>query len=110
MNLSVLLPFKDAVEQIEGENIVMCSCICPVVVGVMKALEQLKSSNLSYFKNSAKALQDSVSKRLLPILNSIDNRLAPLLDPRFKDKWIEDNKKKEATHLLQLHVTGRLGQ
>ena len=57
----------------------------------MKALEQLKSSNLSYCKNSAKTLQNSDSKRLLPVLNSIDNRLASLLDPRFKDMWIKDD-------------------
>ena len=36
---SVLLPFKDAMQQIEGENIVTCSCFCLVVVGLMKALE-----------------------------------------------------------------------
>ena len=63
-------------QQIEGENIVTCSCICPVVVNLMKALEQLKNSNLSYCKNSAKIRHDFVSKRLLPVLNSIDNRLA----------------------------------
>ena len=37
----VLLPFKEAMQQVEGENIVTCSCICPVVVGLIKALEQL---------------------------------------------------------------------
>ena len=61
----------------------------------MKALEQMKNSNLSYYKNSAKTLQDFVSNRLLPVLNSIDNRLASLLDPRFKDKWIEDDVQKK---------------
>ena len=93
--VSALLPFKEAMQQIEGENIVTCSCICPVVVGLKKALEQLKNSNLSYWKNSAKTFQGSVSKRLLPIFNSIDNRLASLLDPRFKDKWTEDDIQKK---------------
>ena len=40
-------------QQIEGETIVTCSCICPVLIGLMKALEQLKNSNLSYCKNSS---------------------------------------------------------
>ena len=31
--VSVLLPFKEAMQQIEGENIVACTCICPVVAG-----------------------------------------------------------------------------
>ena len=76
----------------------------------MKALEQLKNSNLSYSKNSAKTLQDFVSKKLLPFLNSIDNRRPSLLNLRFKDKWIEnDVQKKEAMLLLQVHVTSRLG-
>ena len=63
--VSVLLPFKEAMQQIKEENIVTCSCTCPVVVGLMKALEQLKNSNLSYCKNSAKTLQDSVSKKIV---------------------------------------------
>ena len=103
--LSLLLPFKEAMQQIEGENIVTFSCICHVVVGLMKALEQQKNSNLSSCKNSAETLRDSVLKRLLPVLNSVDNRLASLLNPRFKD----DNQKKEAVRLLQVHVTSRLG-
>ena len=45
---SVALLFKEAMQQIKGENIVTCSYICPVVVGLIKALEQLKNSNLSY--------------------------------------------------------------
>ena len=49
--VSVLLPFKEAMQQAEGENIVTCSCICPVVVGLMKALEQQKNSNHRYCKN-----------------------------------------------------------
>ena len=58
----------------------------------------------------AKPLQDSISKRLWPVRNSIDNRLASHLDPRFKNKWIEDDvQKEEAMRLLQLHVTSRLG-
>ena len=52
----VLLPFKEAMQQVEGENIVTCSCIFPVVVGLIKALEQLKNSNLSYCKNLTKTL------------------------------------------------------
>ena len=31
--VSVMLPFKKAMQPIEGENIVTCSCICTVVVG-----------------------------------------------------------------------------
>ena len=50
-------------------------------------------------------------QKLLPFLNSIDNRLASLLDPRLKDKWTEDDvQKKEAICLLEMHVTSRLGQ
>ena len=52
--VSVLLPVKEALQQIEGENIVTCSCICLVVDGLMKALEQLNNSNLSYCKNSSR--------------------------------------------------------
>ena len=52
--VSVLLPFKEALQQIEGENIVTCSCICLVVVGLMKALDQLNNSNLSYCKKLSK--------------------------------------------------------
>ena len=40
----------------------------------------------------------------------MDNRLASLLDPRFKQKWIEnDDEKEEALRVLQMHVTSRLG-
>ena len=46
--VSVLLPFKEVMQQGKRENIVTCSCICPVAVGLMKALEQRKSLNLSY--------------------------------------------------------------
>ena len=46
----------------------------------------------------------------MPFLNSIDNRLASLLDPRFKYKWIEDDlKKEEVMCVLQAHVTSSLG-
>ena len=45
--VSVLLPFKEAMRQVEEENIVTCSCTCPVMVGLMKAPGQLKNSNLS---------------------------------------------------------------
>ena len=34
----VLLPFKEAMQQIEGENIVTSSSVCPVVVGLVKAM------------------------------------------------------------------------
>ena len=40
-------------QQIEGENIVTCSRNCSVVIGLMKAFEQPKNSNLSYCKNSS---------------------------------------------------------
>ena len=107
----MLLPFMEAKQQVEGENVVKCSCICPVVVGVMKALEQLKTSNLSYHKNLVKTLQDPASKKLLPFLNSINYRLASPFDPKFKDKRFEDDaQKKVAMRLLQMHVTTRLGQ
>jgi len=109
--VSVLLPFKEAVQQVEGENVVTSSCICPVVVGLMKTLGQLKNSNLSYCKKLATNLQHSVSKRLLPYLNSVDNRLASLLDPRFKHKWIEDDvQKEEAGQVLITYLASRLGQ
>ena len=39
----------------------------------------------------------------MPFLNSIDNRLASLLDPKFKHKWIEDGVEKEAMHMPQAH-------
>ena len=52
--VNVLLPFREAMQQTVGENIVTCSCICSVVVGLMKAQEQLKNSNLSYCKNSSR--------------------------------------------------------
>ena len=40
----------------------------------------------------------------------MDNRVASLLDPRFKQKWIEnDDEKEEALRVLQMHVTSKLG-
>ena len=39
----------------------------------------------------------------------MDNRLASLLNSRFKQKWIENDDKKEALQVLQMHVTSRLG-
>ena len=51
-----------------------------------------------------------MSKRLLPFLNFIDNRLASPLDSRFKDKLIKDGAQKKAMRLLQVHITSRLGQ
>ena len=105
----VLLPFKDAIQQIEGENIVTSSSICPVVIGLVKAMEQLKNANLNHCKKLATVLHDSVLKRLLPFLNCMDNRLASLLHPRFKQKWIEnDDEKEEALRVLQMHVTSGL--
>ena len=58
--VGVLLPFKEAMHQVE-ENIVTCFCICFFVVGLMKTLEQLKNStftrllkaNFSIFFNQA---------------------------------------------------------
>ncbi|CAK8690434.1 unnamed protein product [Clavelina lepadiformis] len=103
--VSVLLPFKEAMQQVEGENIVTSSCICPVVLGLLKAMEQLKNSNFHYCQKLAANLKDSLSKRLLPYINSPDNRLASLLDPRFKNSWIEDDvEKEEAIGLLKTHV------
>ena len=108
--VSVLLPFKEAMQQVEGENIVTSSCICPVVLGLLKAMEQLKNSNLQYCQKLAAKLAASISKRLLPFKNSPDNRLASLLDPRFKNRWIEDDvEKEEAICLLKTHVASRLG-
>ena len=59
----VLLPFKEAIQQIEGENIVTSSSICSVVIGLVKAMEQLKNANLNHCKKLATALHDSVLKR-----------------------------------------------
>ena len=39
----------------------------------------------------------------------MDNKRASLLDPKFKQKWIEKDNKKEALRVLQMHVTSRLG-
>ena len=87
--VSVLLPFKETIQQVEGENIVMSSCICPVLLGLQKAMEQLKNSNLQYCQKLPAKLAASISERLWPFKNSPDNRLASLLDPRFKNRWIE---------------------
>ncbi|XP_076819504.1 zinc finger BED domain-containing protein 4-like [Clavelina lepadiformis] len=109
--VSVLLPFKEVMQQVEGENIVTSSCICPVVLGLLKAMEKLKNSNLHYCQKLAANLKDSVSKRLLPYINCPDNRLASLLDPRFKISWIEDDvEKEEAIRVLKTHVASRLGK
>ena len=59
----VLPPFKEAMQQIERENIVTSSSICPVVVGLKKAMEQLKNANLNQCKKLATALHNSVLKR-----------------------------------------------
>ena len=107
--IRVLLPFKEPMQQIEGENIVTSLSICPVVIGLVKAMEQLKNANLIHCKKLKTALPDSVLKRLLPFLNCIDNRLASLLHARFKQKWIENDDEKEALRVLQMHVTSRLG-
>ncbi|CAK8685979.1 unnamed protein product [Clavelina lepadiformis] len=58
--VSVLLPFKEAMQQVEGENIVTSSCICPVVLGLLKAMEQLKNSNFHYCQKLAANLKDSL--------------------------------------------------
>ncbi|XP_076806287.1 zinc finger BED domain-containing protein 4-like [Clavelina lepadiformis] len=109
--MSVLLPFKEAMQQVEGENIVTSSCICPVVLGLLKAMELLKNSNLHYCQKLAANLKDSVSKRFLPYINSPENRIASLLDPRFKNSWIKDDvEKEEAIRLLKTHVASRLGK
>ena len=72
------------------------------------ATEKFKSYLLQKISSS---LQDSVLKRLTPFLNSIDNRLASLLDRTFKHKWIEDDvEKKEAMRVLQAQVTSSLGR
>ena len=106
--VSVLLPFKEATQQVEGEKIVTSSCICPVVVGLRREMERLKNSNLVYCKKLVSDLQESVVKRLSPFLMSSDNRLSALLDPRFKDKWVgNDNEKEEATCVLVTHVASR---
>ena len=105
----VLLPFKEGMQQIEGENIITSSSICLVVVELVKAMKQLKNANLNHCKKLATALHDLVLKRLLPFLNYVDNRLAFLHDPKFKQKWIENDVEKEALRVLQMHVTSRLG-
>ena len=48
--IRVLLPFKEPMQQIKGENIVTSSSICPVVIGLVKAMKQLKNANLIHCK------------------------------------------------------------
>ena len=57
--VSVLLPFKKEIKQVEGKNIVTSSCICPVVVSLTKAFDKVKYSNLSSLKKLAMNLQPS---------------------------------------------------
>jgi len=53
----------------------------------MKTVEQLKNSNLSYLAKLGANRQDFLSKRfLLLFINSLNNRLVPLLDVRIKHK------------------------
>jgi len=68
--MSAPLPCKEAMQQVEGEHILTSSRICPVVVGLLKTLEQLKNSNLSYCKKQAPNFQDSSSRSLTPFFKS----------------------------------------
>ena len=68
--------------------------------------EKCKSKSLQKIGNSP----SQFGFKKVPFLNCMDNRLASLLDPRFKQKWIEnDDEKEEALRVLQTHVTSRLG-
>ena len=47
--VNVLLPFKEAMHQVEGENIVTSSCICIFVVGLKPRNGTIKEFKYNYF-------------------------------------------------------------
>ena len=92
--VTVLNPFKEAMEQVEGEKMVTISAIGPVIIGLQQSMQQLIESNLSYCETLARVLLGSVKRRLNPFLEMTDITAAAVFDPRFKLNWLPSEEKK----------------
>lgn len=94
--VTVLTPFKEALQEVEGEKKVTSSSICPVVIGLQKEFESFSTKSFRYCNGLILTLKNSIQKRLTPFLDSSDNQIASLLDPRFKAAWIENEELKQS--------------
>ena len=93
---SLLQPFSEAIEFVEGEKNATCSAICPAVSALHMHLSLLKRNGVCHTDDLLNALILQVESRLFSFLNDEDFRISTFLDPRFKnEKWISDSDEKE---------------
>lgn len=94
--VTVLEPFEEALEVVEGQKTVTITAIGPVIQGLTHSLKHLiHTAQLQYCEKLAKVLLDSVRERLDPYMEIKDVQVAALLDPRFKLNWISSQEQKD---------------
>ena len=94
--VTVLEPFEEAMEVVEGQKKVTITAIGPVIQGLTHSLEHLiHTAQLQYCDKLAKILLGSVRERLDPYMEIKDVQVAALLDPRFKLNWISSQEQKD---------------
>lgn len=95
--LEVLEPFQDATSQVEGEHTVTLSSIGPVILGLDHSLEGFIGNDPRHCLQLARALQESIKRRLYPFLDKPDILAAAVMDPRFKLSWIPTKEMQDST-------------
>lgn len=94
--VTVLAPFEEAMEVVEGQKKVTITAIGPVIQGLTHSLEYLiHTAQLQYCEKLSKVLLDSVRERLDPYMDIKNVQVAALLDPRIKLNWISSQEQKD---------------
>ncbi len=88
----ILLPFEEATDEVQGDNIVTSSKVIICVRGLRQELATLSET---YNCKLVKALQDSLETRLGRYENMPSFRLAAVLDPRYKLDWCANSEEQE---------------
>ena len=90
--LDTLQPFEDATDKLQGQDDVTASMVIPCIIGLR---ESLKTPSRYNGKLTA-ALSASLEKRMPAFESKTSYKLASVLDPRFKLRWLPSAQAKEA--------------
>lgn len=83
----VLKPFEEATTKVQTEDDVSASLTIPVTLGLEHQLNELSTT---YSNKMVSTLKSSLEKRLGHYKCDDAYRLAAVLDPRFKMRWVND--------------------
>lgn len=99
--LEILVPFEEATDFAQTENIPSSGYVVPCIRGMSHELAKLhRKYNSSFVRN----LNSSFERRLLHLQDHQTFRLAAMLDPRFKLRWRTDAEKDDLRRLLRRKV------